>query len=260
TKWTLGELEGAFVLGAFVEARLASDEHAHEASETRALGDVELLKGHVTNLLQLTGAELGLRMTPDEWANRELQLREGCHFRWIRPGMPQGSLLLAARPRRHRAAGENGVTGRSITKIRKKTAERTAPQKLSKLVRGRPPPSSTPENKRDDDDDDDGDLLAALRSGRARGGQSAESGDSMSEDSGSDADSGATDDSDDDGSSASDGFVVSDSDDGYRRRAKRRKSVQMSDSSKRSGNHALSSHNRPKNARQRIADRLKIKL
>ncbi|KAJ2835727.1 JmjC domain-containing histone demethylation protein 1 [Coemansia erecta] len=256
TKWTLSELEGAFVLAAFLEVRVAADEH--EPSEARALGDLESLRVHAVNLLQLTGAELGLRMTPDEWANRELQLREGCHFRWIRPGMSQGSLLLAARPRRLRAAGENGVTGRSIIKIRKKTAERSAPQKLTKLVRGRPS-SSTPSNDNDDDDNDN--LLSALRSGRAKSSQSSESDDSMG-DSGSDASDASSGESDgsDAGSSDSDDFVVSDSDDGYGRRPKRRKSVQTSDLSKRSASHALPPNNRPKNARQRIAERLKIKL
>ncbi|KAJ2156434.1 hypothetical protein IW139_006099, partial [Coemansia sp. RSA 353] len=256
TKWTLSELEGAFVLAAFLEARVAADEH--EPSEARALGDLESLRVHAVNLLQLTGAELGLRMTPDEWANRELQLREGCHFRWIRPGMSQGSLLLAARPRRLRAAGESGVTGRSIIKIRKKTAERSAPQKLTKLVRGRPS-SSTPSNDNDDDDNDN--LLSALRSGRAKNSQSSESDDSMGDSGsdGSDASSGESDGSDA-GSSDSDDFVVSDSDDGYGRRPKRRKSVQTSDLSKRSASHALPPNNRPKNARQRIAERLKIKL
>ncbi|KAJ2295441.1 hypothetical protein IWW55_005448, partial [Coemansia sp. RSA 2706] len=239
-RWTVDELEGAFVLAAFLEGRLAAAGDEREPGESRALGDVAALGRHVGNLAELVAAELRTRMTGDEWANRELQLREGCHFRWIRPGMAQGSLLLAARPRRRRAGGE----GRAAAKAR---------PKLSKLVRGRPQ-STTPDSRANDDEDD---LLAALRSKRERGSQPSDSDASMDSDDASATSSGGSG-SDSDGASASDGFVVSDSDGGARR-AKRRKSAQLGDASRRAGTHALGS-SRPQNARQRIAERLKIKL
>ncbi|KAJ2158022.1 JmjC domain-containing histone demethylation protein 1 [Coemansia sp. RSA 552] len=84
-RWLLPELEGVFVLAIFAEALLA----AHPP-----------LRAHAARLRLLVADEASTRMTPDEWVNREQQLREGAHFRWIRPGMPQGSQLLAARPRR----------------------------------------------------------------------------------------------------------------------------------------------------------------
>ncbi|KAJ2796645.1 hypothetical protein H4R21_004630, partial [Coemansia helicoidea] len=244
TAWTLSELEGAFVLGAFLEASLAG-EGPDPAATVRALGDRDALGSHVADLLELVAAELRARMTPDEWLNREQQLREGCHFGWVRPGVPQqASLLLAARPRRSHAAGSSG---RSITAIRQKAAARAAPPGLSRLVRGRPKPAAAQGGP--------GDLAAALGTGT---GGSAETSDGSDSGDGTDSDNdsdGSAASGDSDGSSSDGGsFVVSDSDDsGRRRRSQKRRSAQIDGpQTKRAA--------RPQNARQRIAERLKLKL
>ncbi|KAJ1738190.1 JmjC domain-containing histone demethylation protein 1 [Coemansia sp. RSA 989] len=224
-KWTVSELEGAFVLAGFLEDRIRGP---NDPDDLRALGDMQALTTHVGTLLELVGAELGTRMSPEEWANREPLLREGCHFRWIRPGMRQGSALLATRPRRNRAYGHAAAGARKRSGAR-----------LNKLVRGRPP-STTP--------DDGGDLLSALRSPRKDSDESQSdcsmSGSESASDETGSASASAS-------SSASEGsFVVSDSDDGYRRRPKRRRSE---------GTRGAGSQ-RAKSTRQRIAERLKIKL
>ncbi|KAJ2610175.1 JmjC domain-containing histone demethylation protein 1 [Coemansia sp. RSA 1365] len=228
---TVAELEGVFVLAVFLAGLLAEDNS--DSATSKALGDCSVLQGHIGSLLELASTELSLRMTSAEWVNREQQLREGCHFRWIRPGMSQGSLLLAARPRRSRAAGDNTVTDKAIGRIRRKIAERAAPQGLTRLVRGRPKTS-----------EGNGKLGAVLGTGAA-GSDNGSSSNSSGDDEGSDID-------DEDVSSASDTssgserFVVSDSEDDHSRFSRKRKSVSMG--------------NKPKNARQRIAERLKIKL
>ncbi|KAJ2807755.1 JmjC domain-containing histone demethylation protein 1 [Coemansia guatemalensis] len=230
-RWTMAELEGVFVLAVFL-AGLLAENHSDNAT-SKALGDRAALQAHVDRLLELASTELSLRMTSAEWVNREQQLREGCHFRWIRPGMPQGSLLLAARPRRSRAAGDNTVTDKAIGRIRRKTAERTAPQGLTRLVRGRPKTN--------------GELSAVLGTGAA----ASDNGSSSSDGSDEDDDDGETDDDENssdasDTSSGSERFVVSDSEDGRGLLSRKRRSI--------------STGSRPKNARQRIAERLKIKL
>ncbi|KAJ2849615.1 JmjC domain-containing histone demethylation protein 1 [Coemansia brasiliensis] len=230
-KWSVSELEGVFVLAGFLEDRLRG---FNDPDDLRALGDMQALSTHVGNLLELVGAELSTRMVPEEWANREPLLREGCHFRWIRPGMRQGSLLLATRPRRNRAYGH------AAAKLGKRKGA-----KLSKLVRGRPP-STTP--------DDGDDLLSALRSPHAaRNSDESQSSDCSMSGSESTSDGEASSGNNSSNSSSDEGsFVVSDSDDGYCRRPKRRRADGMARG-------AIGSQ-RTKSTRQRIAERLKIKL
>ncbi|KAJ1814087.1 JmjC domain-containing histone demethylation protein 1 [Coemansia sp. RSA 2598] len=275
SKWALNELESVFALAAFLEDKLLGRDC--EADEEKALGDKGAAKKHVSKLLELVGAELESRMLPEEWVNREPQLREGSHFRWIRPGMSQGSLLLASRPRRSRAAnGVDNSSGKSITKIRKKTAERAQLSRTPKLklVRGRSAISASKTdsgmNNGVDDSENGDDALSALGIGasgsRRRKGFAADS-DSDSDDgvddsnaSDDDADSvGSDGDGDEDSSclsSDSNGFIVSDGE-GSRPRPKKRKFRQTN------GNGPLqpaATAAKLKGAKQRIAERLRIKL
>ncbi|KAJ1998166.1 JmjC domain-containing histone demethylation protein 1 [Coemansia thaxteri] len=265
-KWTLDELEGAFVLASYLESKLVGDEC--DVDIAKVVGDKVSLRKYAHSLLELVSAELTLRMLPEEWINRELQLREGSHFRWVRPGMAQGSLLLATRPRRSRTSGMASSTGKTMAKIREKTARRLDPSKglRPKLVRGRPQSNGSDDaNSRGsangaelDEPLTAEDMIAALGTGtRANDGSSGSSSDGSSDDGGD-----SSDDEEDESqcSSSSDGgFVVSDSDDG-RRMPKRRKSIQVQDISLKSGTrHALPS-SRIKGARQRIAEQIKLKL
>ncbi|KAJ1642428.1 JmjC domain-containing histone demethylation protein 1 [Coemansia asiatica] len=285
-KWTLSELEGVFALAAFLEDKLLGRGDS-EADEEKALGDKGAAKKHVSKLLELVGAELESRMLPEEWVNRELQLREGSHFRWIRPGMHQGSLLLASRPRRRHAANGVNSPGKSMTKIRKKTAERAHLSRVPKLklVRGRSISGASKQdidmdNNNNDDNDGDSengdDALAALGIGSSGSGRQrkrfAAGSDSDSDDTedsnGSHNDSDAESADSDVGSSEengdgdegnsclsadSDGFIVSDSE-GDRKRPKKRKFRHLD------SNGSLHSTAKLKGAKQRIAERLKIKL
>ncbi|KAJ2089912.1 JmjC domain-containing histone demethylation protein 1 [Coemansia sp. RSA 986] len=171
SKWTLDGLEGAFVLASFLDDKLSSDDYDSETAQM--LGDRQALKRHVATLLELVGAELGSRMTPEEWVNRDPQLREGCHFRWVRPGVPQyGSLLLATRPRRNRAAGSGETSEKSMTRIRKRRETRKPFEKSSrpKLMRGRRSNNTPGINSGGEPDgraSNDEDMLTALGTGKA---------------------------------------------------------------------------------------------
>ncbi|KAJ2726579.1 JmjC domain-containing histone demethylation protein 1 [Coemansia sp. Benny D115] len=285
-RWTVSELEGVFVLACFLDEKLLR--HDLESEEAKALGDRQAVKKHTARLLDLVGNELATRMIPEEWHNRELQLREGCHFRWIRPGMPQGSMLLAARPRRSRAAGGVDATAdKSITKIRQKTAERSESSKNQprmKLVRGRQKSSASDttasngdnashENDGDEDVlDQEDDIRVALGSS---GGSRTHRLESDSDQSSSSSSCGSSEDSNDDsdgdsgvseGSAESDidNFVVSDSDDQSKIHSRKRKVTHMSSSISlgRSSKHSVvqPSTVKLKGAKQRIAERLKLKF
>ncbi|KAJ2237540.1 JmjC domain-containing histone demethylation protein 1 [Coemansia sp. RSA 485] len=271
SKWTLNELESVFALAAFLEDKLLGRDC--EADEEKALGDKAAAKKHVSKLLDLVGVELESRMLPEEWANRELQLREGSHFRWIRPGMSQGSLLLASRPRRsHAANGVDNTSGKYISKIRKKTAERAQLSRTPKLrlVRGR----SSAENSKlgtDSKDSNSGgengngdDALVALGIGVNRSrrrklfaaGRASDSDSNGSSDSDVDsADSNGSSSGEDDSCQSSDcgDFVVSDGEDS-RRKPRKRKFGQTG------SNGSLQPATKLKGAKQRIAEKLKIKL
>ncbi|KAJ2335516.1 JmjC domain-containing histone demethylation protein 1 [Coemansia sp. RSA 2681] len=269
-KWTLSELEGAFVLAAFLESKLISDDC--DADIAKAVGDKASLRKYAHTLLELIGAELASRMVPGEWLNRESQLREGSHFRWVRPGMDQGSQLLATRPRRSRTVGTGNSADKTITKIREKAAKRTGSSKTArpKLVRGRPKSSTSEDTNNTDlaahaaalDESMTGeDVLAALGTGTraSRGGSDNSSG--GDDDSDDDEDEGSN---EEDGSSCSsssdgEGFVVSDSDDGYRA-AKRRKSIQVKSISLQSGSRHSQTIGQFKDGRQRLAEHIKLKL
>ncbi|KAJ1989263.1 JmjC domain-containing histone demethylation protein 1 [Coemansia spiralis] len=284
-RWTVDGLEGAFVLASFLEDRLNSDECDSETA--KMLGDRQALGKHVATLIEIVGAELKSRMTPEEWVNREPQLREGCHFRWIRPGVPQHvSLLLAARPRRNRAAGAVESTDKSMTKFRKRMAQRADPARLPrpKLVRGRLS-SSTPDTGGEGDgasrySDGEG-MLAVLGTGKvgastrkgkgssSRNVGSDSSSDGMTTDSNggsdvSDSDEGVSGQSNDEDASGlstdEDSFIVSDSD-GNTKKPKRRKDTNVqSISLKRSSGNAKTVSKRPKTAHMHIAERFKIKF
>ncbi|KAI7833119.1 hypothetical protein BX661DRAFT_179205 [Kickxella alabastrina] len=275
--WSLTELEGAFVLASFLDDKLLGREC--DSDEAKALGDKMAARKHVNRLLELVGTELGSRVLPEEWLNRESQLREGCHFRWIRPGMPQGSLLLAARPRRNRAAtGADNNVDKSIIKIRKKAAERTDSAKTSrpKLVRGRPKSSAsdtingTINTAEANNDSPDGEnVLAALGTGAGRlkrrvASDSGSNSDDGTTDSNSDSESGSGSECDDSrsDSSMSDGenFVVLDSGD-ERRKPRKRKMNQASRSlTSLRPTKQLQQAAKLTGAKQRIAERLKIKF
>ncbi|KAJ1723312.1 JmjC domain-containing histone demethylation protein 1, partial [Coemansia erecta] len=291
-KWTLSELEGAFVLASFLDDKLLGRDC--DADEAKALGDKAMVRKHATSLLELVGAELASRMLPEEWLNREPQLREGSHFRWVRPGMSQGSLLLAARPRRTRAAaGIDSSADKRMTKIRKKAAERSDSTKgaRSKLVRGRPKSSASdsasngdgPNGIGDDKDEasDNEDVLAILGTGnrntrRRRQRRNISESDESETDGGTDSnDSSSDNNSNDDGaddsgddssgsdtssSSDDDGFIVSDSDEGPRSSKKRKLGGSAKNKSARKISVQLQQSVRLKGAKQRIAERLKIKF
>ncbi|KAJ2890546.1 hypothetical protein IWW38_004072 [Coemansia aciculifera] len=262
-KWTLDELEGAFVLAAFLESKLISDDCDVDIS--KAVGDKASLRKHAHTLLEQVGVELSSRMVPEEWLNRELQLREGSHFRWVRPGMVHGSQLLATRPRRSRTAGTGKSADKTINKIREKAAKKSG---RPKLVRGRHRGSNSDEasssnsasHGADRDDVMTGeDVLAALGTGtRAIRSINSDS------DSGSDDDDDGSDEEGGEGSGSSsssdgEGFVVSDSDDGYRK-AKRRKSIQVKSTSLKSGSRHSQTIGKFRDGRRRLAEQIKLKL
>ncbi|KAJ2017623.1 JmjC domain-containing histone demethylation protein 1, partial [Coemansia sp. S85] len=270
-KWTLDELEGAFVLGSFLESKLVGDDCDPDIA--KAVGDKASLRKYAHNLLELVGVELASRMVPAEWLNRESQLREGSHFRWVRPGMTHGSQLLAARPRRSRTAGATKTVDKTITKIREKAAKKTT---RPKLVRGRPR-SNTPDDTSSantaaqeatlDEPVTAGDMIAALgtgtrskrSSGRGSDSNSSSEDDDDDDDDTSDAGSDEGDGSDSSKSSDGENFVVSDSDDGHRK-AKRRKSIQVKSMSLQSGARHAQTVGQFKGARRRIAEQIKLKL
>ncbi|KAJ2551286.1 JmjC domain-containing histone demethylation protein 1, partial [Coemansia sp. RSA 1933] len=283
SKWTLDGLEGAFVLAAFLDDKLSSDDYDSETAQM--LGDKQALKKHVATLLELVGAELGSRMTPEEWVNRDPQLREGCHFRWMRPGVPQyGSLLLATRPRRNRAAGSGETTELSMTKIRKRRETRKRSEKSSrpKLVRGRRSNNTTGSNGEGDCPDErnsDGeDMLAAL--GTGNGGSSLRRGkrpgNKIASDSNDDSDaessegsSGSEGGSESNGSSESsysssdgddDNHTISDSKGGKRHVSETKGSSSASSLRSQSLVFAESVGRKPLSAKMHIAKRFKIKF
>ncbi|KAJ2815809.1 JmjC domain-containing histone demethylation protein 1, partial [Coemansia furcata] len=268
-KWTLDELEGAFVLATFLESKLVGDDC--DADIAKAVGDRASLRKHAHTLLELVGVELASRMVPEEWLNRESQLREGSHFRWVRPGMTQGSQLLATRPRRSRAAGATNSVDKTITKIREKAAKKTS---RPKLVRGRPRSSTSDDTSsantvvRDaalDEPMTAEDMITALGTGsRANRSRSSDSSDSGDDDDGSDATGDEEDGSNCSSSSDGESFVVSDSDDGHRK-AKRRKSIQaksiqVKSTSLQNGARRAQTIGQFKGARRRIAEQIKLKL
>ncbi|KAJ2046492.1 JmjC domain-containing histone demethylation protein 1 [Coemansia sp. S16] len=265
-KWTLDELEGAFVLATFLESKLIGDDC--DADIAKAVGDKASLRKHAHTLIELVGAELASRMVPEEWLNRESQLREGSHFRWVRPGMTHGSQLLATRPRRSRTAGAINSADKTITKIREKAAKKSS---RPKLVRGRPrsntsdDTSSTKTAAHDADLDElmtAEDMIAALGTGtRSNRGGSSDSNTSDDDDDGDGSDASGDEEDGSDCSSSSDGenFVVSDSDDGHRK-AKRRKSIQVKSVSLQNGARRAQNVGQFKGARRRIAEQIKLKL
>ncbi|KAJ1941533.1 hypothetical protein EC988_006732, partial [Linderina pennispora] len=117
-KWTTEELEGVFVLASFLSDKLVDESCDDEIS--KIVGDKMALRKYLARLLESVEPVLSSRMLPEEWMNREPQLREGSHFRWIRPGMSRGSLLLATRPKRSRNPSVADGTDKSIAKIRLK--------------------------------------------------------------------------------------------------------------------------------------------
>ncbi|KAJ1945906.1 JmjC domain-containing histone demethylation protein 1, partial [Linderina macrospora] len=120
-KWTTEELEGVFVLASFLSDKLVDE--SCDAEVAKIVADKMGLRKYLTRLIEVVEPELSSRMLPEEWMNREPQLREGSHFRWIRPGMPRGSLLLATRPKRSRNPSTSDGTDRTIAKIRLKNKD-----------------------------------------------------------------------------------------------------------------------------------------
>ncbi|KAJ1906225.1 JmjC domain-containing histone demethylation protein 1 [Coemansia sp. IMI 209127] len=280
SKWTLDGLEGAFVLASFLDDKLNSDDCDSETAQM--LGDKQALRKHASTLLELVGTELGSRMTPEEWVNRDPQLREGCHFRWVRPGMPQyGSLLLATRPRRNRAAGSGDITEKSMTRIRKRreTRKKLANSSRPKLVRGRRS-DNTPETSGEGDPDGRSssgeDMLAALGTGNGgpgprkgrRSGTRLDSEDSDGPETNSSEGSDGEDGSESDGSESScsssdeDGFTVSDNEGGKTKPTKRNGDQAKTSSSTQNQSLGFTepAGRKPLSAKMHIAKRFKIRF